>query len=310
MQNHTSYVYSLFQDSLIFSLKYLLFFFMQIVFCNEVDLIVFSRNRAMQLYAYLESVRRYMPGTNKIFIIYRADSIRHMKAYEQLLKDFSQLPLVCFKQGKQPLTDFKPLTMAALQSSNKPYVLFAVDDIIIVDSIDLKECIYALETTKANGFYLRLGRNICQCYMKNKLTPPPPLAHKFNGILSWQFSHGKEDWGYPCTLDMTLFVKNQVIHDFKQLLFSSPNTLESQWAAQPRKRKMGLCFYRSKIVNIPALLVQTDRPRNRNMHSYTANDLLEKFLLGFKIDIDNLHKVKNIAPHHEHKFTFISRSKP
>ncbi len=54
--------------------------------------------------------------------------------------------------------DFKSLVIHTLKSTENRFMLFAVDDIIIKDNINLSDCISYLKQTEAFGFYLRLGK--------------------------------------------------------------------------------------------------------------------------------------------------------
>ena len=67
----------------------------------------------------------------------------------------------------------------------------------------------------------------------------------------------------------------------------------------------GICFYRTKNINLPMNLVNPWNNRSSNL--YSVEELLAKFQLGLKIDILQFHKVKNRAPHVDYNPTFISR---
>ena len=278
----------------------------------QADLIVFSYDRPLQLYAFLESLEKKVTGIQTTMVIYRTSDQSYLKAYNIVQKTF---PSVSFtKQGSQPKKDFKPLTVKTLCETPNDYILFAVDDIIVTDFIDINECINALEQTQAYGFYLRLGTNITESYGSNgPLKKKPPLKMVKlkmvkDDIYTWQFVGNCSNWEYPNTVDMTLYRKKNIVPVLTGLNYSSPNTLESSWAAKgiTVQNKLGLCYAQSKIVNIPLNRVQNDY-KNKHMNAFSPKELLEIFNKKLKIDIQLFEKISNKSPHMEYEPQFIAR---
>ncbi len=54
----------------------------------EVDFIVYSFNRPLLLHAFLKSVKKYVSGLRKLFVIYRSDD-KYIQAYKKLQQEFS-----------------------------------------------------------------------------------------------------------------------------------------------------------------------------------------------------------------------------
>jgi len=267
------------------------------------DLVIFSFDRPMQLYGLLESVEKRVKGVGEIRIVYRVSSSDFEEGYNLVRERFPRA--VFFRQGENPKEDFKPLLLKAVFESSSPYVVFAVDDIVMTDEVDLAVCTQALAETGAYGFYLRLGQNIDHCYMLSKYSGVPPSIHLNEGICAWQFSSGEDDWNYPHTVDFTVYKKSTIEPRLRNLVYHNPNKLEAAWAAKADFSKMGLCFERSKMVNIPLNLVNISD--NRYMQGYSAEDLMKKFRAGLKIDIDELYQIQNNAPHIDHEIVFVDR---
>lgn len=263
---------------------------------GSCDLIVFSYNRPMQLLAYLESVEFYIKNLNEIRVIYRVDS-EYKDAYVQLVEKFKNI--VFIKQNDvNPKEDFKQLVSAQINNLKSEYLMFAVDDIIVTNFIDLSLCIDALNKYQAYGLYLRLGKNIEHCYTENKYSGVPELKKLDDNILTWRFSSCSGDWGYPNTVDMTIYSKEYVFKTLQQLQFCNPNTLEYQWSLIKPSIEFGLCFEHSKIINIPVNIVQ-DAWVNWHMHIYSAKKLLEMFINGTRINWKKYYKFENKSPHVE-----------
>lgn len=272
-----------------------------------VDMVAYSYNRPLQLYALLESLEKYVHGLGKITVIYRASDDRFEAAYEKVKQRFDAV--VFKRQAHQTARqDFKQMTLDALLAGKARYIMFAVDDDIVIDHVDVRECARALKATGAYGFYLRLGLHVTECYTENRHQGVPQDIHEaISGIYQWTFSEGNGDWGYPNSVDMTIFKKSEIEEKLTTLWYTTPNTLEGQWAGRADRSKTGLCFRGTKIINTPLNLVQTDYAANRHSHAFTVEQLLEKFNEGLKIDLDPLYKMQNVSAHINYEPQFIRR---
>lgn len=270
---------------------------------DGVDYLIFSYDRPLQLYALLESVEKYVQGIGEMHVVYRSSSARFDEGYAIVQQRFSCINY--HKQGSYPQRDFKPITMQATFNSPSKYVIFAVDDIIVKDYIDLAECVHFMEKYSAYGFYLRLGKNLT--HSLDQLQPLPPLQELTNDILKWQLNEGAIDWGYPNTVDMTLYKKEDIHLAFQQMSFHSPNSLEGCWSGRTNSAYHGLCYQSSKIVNLPLNLVQDDW-YNPNMNFLSSKQLLEIFLAGLKMDTEQLFQVNNRGAHMYYEPFFIKNS--
>lgn len=150
-----------------------------------------------------------------------------------------------------------------------------------------------------------MGKNISQSYTARIDCPLPPVRHYDENVILWNFNDSyptSSEWGYLNTVDMTLYRKRDVQDVFVNLSFSSPNTLEAAWACHgignSKSPSQGLCYNKSKIVNIPLNLVQTDWQTATHM-KYSVEELLWLFMIGFRIDPQRYHAIEHSAPHTE-----------
>lgn len=298
----------------------------------KADLIIFSYDRPLQLYALLESVQKYITGLSSVTVIYRASNADYAHAYDQLYADFPSVKKL--KQGAMPSADFKTLTLQAFAAGSSPYILFAVDDIIVTDHVCIADCSRALENTRAYGFYLRLGLNLDYCYSMGGsqalpnftriITPVQivtQVAAKTDSqaalsaqspeiIYTWRFAQGQHDWGYPHTVDMTIYRKKDIARDLQDMAYSSPNTLEGQWSMRAARIQngVGLCYQQTKMVNLPLNRVQKEL-HNRAMDcaSLSPTELLSIFMQNKKMAIAPLYKIKNKSAHMEYVPEFVTR---
>lgn len=270
------------------------------------DVLIFSYNRPLQLYALLESLKLYVAGMGKIHVIYRASEQQYENAYQEVYNDFPAV--IAKQQGNNPEQDFKQLTLQSFNELQEEYIVFAVDDIVVTGYIDLHECVEQLKQTNAYGFYLRLGKNITYCYAHNKPEQVPPLQQITENVFAWRFNTATYDWGYPNTVDMTVYKKSDIAAALHSLRYSAPNTLEGRWAgtAGSIKNRLGLCYKHSKMVNLPLNKVQTVN-KNRHMNFATPQELLDIFNSGLKISTADLCYIDNSSPHMEYEPVFIER---
>jgi len=272
---------------------------------KKADLVVYSFNRPLQLYALLESAQQYMIGVGDIHVIYRATEESYAQAYDLVKKDFDHVSFL--QQGDNPHQDFKPLTLQAAFSSAHEHIIFAVDDIIVKDFIDVTSDITLLEETHAYGFYYRLGKNLSYCYTMQRDQAVPPLQEVAEGIYSWKFCQAEHDWGYPNTVDMTLYKKEDIKNFFETVAYEAPNPLEGKWSCYAHQvcNRLGLCYEQSKIVNLPLNRVQTFY--NNGHMGVDPQYLLNEFNEGKKIDINPLFRIANKSAHEEYALTFVLR---
>jgi len=278
----------------------------QIIPSKTADLVIFSFNRPMQLYATLESVSKYVSNLNQIYVLYRTSAEQYEQAYQEVQQRFSHIKLV--KQGSNPHQDFKPLLLQCFDGSSAEYIMFAVDDDMVKDFVDITQCIEALQKYNAYGFYLRLGVNIARQYGQHYSLKMPAVEYVERDIIKFKFKDGIGDWGYPHTVDMALFKKSNLESFFRNHAYSSPNTLEASWAARASSNEYALCYQGSKIFALFINTVQQDHHISEK-DVWNAHELLIKWQQGLVIDIAQFDRVNNDCTLMEYIPRFILRTK-
>lgn len=271
---------------------------------KATDLIVFSYDRPLQLHTLLSSINKYVSNLHALFIIYRTSNHQFDHAYDEVRTLFPTAHFI--KQGPEPKKDFKPLLLTCLFATTASHVMFATDDDIFTDSVDIADCVHAQESTDAYGFYLRLGTNITHSYFANQPLTLPPFTSLSHNTLSFSFQDGKSYWAYPNNVNMTLYKKSMIEDAFTALSYNSPNTLESRWARLYPIVGRGLCFTHSKGINIPLNLVQDDW-QNKHEAIFTTQELLNLWNYGYTIDLAQFHHIHNNAAHMPYMPTFIKK---
>lgn len=270
---------------------------------RAADLIVFSYDRPLQLYALLESVEKYCHGIDQITVIYRSSGKEYDQGYAQVNEDFPQVNMV--RQSGSPHKDFQSHVIRALKNGESEYFLFAVDDDVITDEIDLHQGIAALRKTDAYGFFYRLGKEIDYDYMLDMAIQQPSLMQVDEGIYAWMFKHCQGYWGSPTSTDFVLYKKGAVLPQLEKISFANPMELEAEWAKIASPKRVGLCYETSRMVNIPLNLVH--QSTSRNSQSNSPRELVELFNDQWKMDIAPLTRYKHHSAHIDYQPSFIER---
>lgn len=284
-----------------------IFFAPFFIHAHKADCIVFSYNRPLQLYAFLESVEKYVADIGDVVVIYRASNKSYVQAYEEVQQAYPRVHFVCQNNAAHK-ADFKPLVLQCLEQSTAEYCLFGVDDSMVKDYFSCAQCIELIEREGAYAFYLRLGRHVDSSY-PDVCHPLPASLQEKDGYLMWNFIDGTCNWNCIHNLDLTLYRKEKVLNDFRDLVFSCPNSLEGEWGTSrylPAADARGICFYDSKMVNIPLNQVQ-ECCYVPNMNYLNARELLVLFNRGMKLALEPLYKINNRSPHIDHIPQFIPR---
>lgn len=266
-----------------------------------VDLVIFSRNRPMQLTATLESIEKHITGFKTITVLCHTENDDFLRGYEHVKKDFPYVVFVMQERNNRQ-AHFKRQLLGIVELLQAPYLMFAVDDIIVTDKVDLHHCYALLKATAAYSCHLRVGKDIT--HTSRNLPMPQPALHPVKGgeMYTWFLheGHGFDSYfGYPYSVDMTIFPHELVAQYVRRSQCVSPNTFEGywNWSTPPLPRNTrGLCYPTSRMVNIELNLVQEGWNPSLPCR-YSAEKLLEMYFEGFRIDVDKLFQIPHNACH-------------
>jgi hypothetical protein len=269
-----------------------------------MNVIVFSKDRPLQLEAYIESLI-YFSGilSSKIIIIYKQSKII---PYAKVQKKFSDSIWI-------EESEFDVNLREAINTCDD-YVMFGCDDVVFVGQLNLNECINYLEAhNEVFGVSLRLGGNI---------TPHPKFLDKSSGFYIWDWSKANvAHYNYPWELDATLYRKTDVqsiigeISDIK-----SPNFFESLIADNSEilisKKLLAFQSGRSKAVVITVNRVQETHQNiiddtinystQRLYELYDAQDVRLDFMSISKMPTSRIHVGAEFMIFKQNKFMFCT----
>ena len=279
--------------------------------------IVFTKNRPLQLEAYLESLYGCFSRQRiQTYIIYKVE--RFDEEYEAVFRRFPQCVVV--REG-----DFHSDFMGILSRIDTKYILFGIDDVVYFDCIDFEviDQTFAAYSEDIFGFTLRFGRQTIEA-------GGDPVREKTAAgqtVYAIDWTQGRTPITrypfelcatvYPTTLVKTII--GSVVHDnpfIKRLFlpdsvfiktmskivsmrsvlksfgyFYNPNTLESwncRWC-QNHSQKLPNRLYFQKLC-ASALQVNmvnvTERKVFDNSADHTIEALARKYKQGYRLDID------------------------
>ncbi len=268
------------------------------------ECIVFSKDRALQLHALLASSLEKVTPQVPFHVLYHASTQAHQRAYEEVIKLIPQTTISFRKQDAD--NSFRCNLMELLHAIRSEKMFFLVDDIVFTEDFDVKD--FANLDTDTFVPTLRMGLNLKKCYTLQAVQPLPPLTPgPAKETMTWTWGDGLYDWSYPLSVDGHFFSTHELTTMVRLIDFSAPNTLEDQLQKFRRffLSRTGICYRKSRIVNIPCNKVQVE---NKNLCGTLHQDsLLEQWQQGYQMDFRSLYGLVNESAHQEIPFDLTNR---
>lgn len=243
--------------------------------------IVFSRDRAMQLHAFLSSWFACAVSPCPLRVLHAASTPEHAESYAELAASWAG------RVEFHAETDFRADLLRLVALDTAPRIVFFTDDGMFLDPFDMDEAVRW--NPRTHVFSLIHGRALRRCFVLDRDQALPPFRTPPRGgeeLLCWKWGDGEPgDWSYPLSLDGHVLGRQELSVLLEHAAFRSPNTLEmalQAWAPLFLVRE-GLSFPRERLVNIPCNTVQTDC-RNKETGLHSADDLLRRWQAGERIE--------------------------
>lgn len=290
--------------------------------------IVFTRNRPLQLEAYLESLYQHIPRELiQTYIIYKVD--RFNEQYTELFEQFSD----CVVIREQ---NFHDDFVSLIEQIDTKYILFATDDVVYYDSVNMTIIDEAFNKFSKDifGFSLRLTTK----NLRKEDDVADEVRIEIESIyrVNWKKAHSRTA-KYPFELNSTIYRTSLVkriltpvakehptlrwifrrksllvgllkrvahVKDFLASIdtFHNPNTLEGysyRWC-KTHKGKLPDYLYFQKLcasaVQINHVNTTTDNPTD-GLSEHTVQALNEKYKQGYRLDIEAFENNKPETTH-------------
>jgi len=257
-----------------------------------LNVIIFSKDRAMQLDLLLQSILlNFNVEDYTLNILYKASNDEYNRGYNTIRDLYPQ-----FRYKKEE--SFKQDLLSLFNDSK--YTVFLTDDDIIYQSFKLNndELHNIFMLTNANCFSLRLGLNTKHCYTQQKLNSLEEFkTHNFyydtdliEPVISWKVGDGTNDYSYPMSVDGHIF-KTEYIKNLCEILeYGNPNFYEAMLSNFGRNEMIISSYKNSKLVNSPINRVQeTFKNLSGMKYSYSSEDLNEMYLDGLILNLEKMN---------------------
>ncbi|MCK4887704.1 MAG: cobalamin-dependent protein, partial [Planctomycetes bacterium] len=251
---------------------------------SKVKALVFSKDRAMQLMATIESFMSQCKDSVNVdmTVLYKASNSLHYQQYDELKRMFPDVDFV-------EENNFRNQVLSIINDST--YLLFLVDDSIFVQPFEINKAIAVLKDHEdAIGFSLRLGKNVTYCYPLDRDEIQPQFENISENIFKFNWYNSKCSFGCSLEVSSSVYRTDFILDMFNQFGFSNPNTLESKMS----QLKMNyswlpylLMFDKSVAFSSPVNKTQKIyNNRSGDNHGYSVEKLAELFDGKKAIDVD------------------------
>ena len=273
----------------------------------SINVIIFSKNRACQLHACVESFYKYCKESNtesSVTILWKASTKSFKDGYEKMMTAFPESNSFSWKEEYS----FKKQMLEMTNSTKHKFTMFLVDDDMFINHFSMKDKQFTLaEQSSIISLSIRLHSGATHCYPVDK---PNKVPHFVKGCV-WPWKQSEGDWAYPMSVDGNIYQTKNLNSLLGRLPFNNPSTFEAsldQFNKSPTSPEYMCCYPgAAKLINIPANLVQT-HCNNRFANTESAESLNEKYLLNELIDIDKFFNLKANMVHFPIKLEFKAGS--
>ena len=238
-----------------------------------VHLVVFSKDRPLQLHGMLTSVFRHWRGDLTVDVLYRVDPASE-RAYSEVAREFAGRALFWAEEVFAPDLE----NILECDGAGYPYVCFGCDDVVYTGPVEVAAIDRAFrDEPHLLGISLRLGKNIDTDMFGRPMPQPafaqpaPPAFEEYAwanaaGLRAqWRPAEATGDWGYPWEVLGTVYPTDYVRATVAALVrggqVQNPSTLEDagwrRWAEHAGSRYLLQSFGRSRLVVPTVNVVQS-----------------------------------------------------
>ena len=271
---------------------------------SDVGSIIFSKDRAMQLHAFLGSYLDNVSNRGKLDVLYKVTDERHARSYEELKHIFSDEDIVLHEES-----DFRTQLIDLCEQSLADKIIFYVDDMLFTHKVDY-DAVRKIDTSR---YILALtrGKDLTHSVVLQKQVSIPEFYERVHGFecFRWDYSSEVSDWTFPLGVSGFMFGRNETSAMLKSIAFKAPNSLESsmQFFVPFFSGRYGLCTEQAVCVCVHANLVQSEWT-NHSIETFSIDELLGLWDAGKMIDRQALYG-KPLTSVQEASYTFVDRSR-
>ena len=271
---------------------------------QKIDSIVFSKDRAMQLHAFLKSFTQMASGTGNgtMYILYKASNERDARSYKELKEIFADGNFEFIEEN-----DFRNQLIRICENSTAQMIALYVDDVIITTKVDYGKIIHI--NPLENVVSLGRGKELDYSVVLKKKLVLPSFTRQPDGFeyFRWDYTDEYNDWTYPIGVGANFFDRDELVVMLNGIPFNAPNSLETNLQVYKPMfiHRFGVCMEQICCVAVHANLVQTETV-NPDLGTFSAEELLKRWEEGFMIDLDKFYGISGAVAQLQ-AYEFIKR---
>lgn len=237
-----------------------------------LQVVVFSKNRPLQLHGYLASFYAQCMDNASVTVIAKSVPEWFSAAYLEVAGEF---PQVHWRQERVFSDD-----LLATIDPEIPYTMFGCDDVVFTRTFQSDD----LPWDGVIGQSLRLGAHIRLDMFGN------PMKHPTVLYSVWNVDENEVDWAYPWEVLGTIYPTDFALRMVQRINASSPSQLEARgalcWREETPHRRMA-AWSASRLVVPTVNLVQDEYPNGiAGAIPLEPGFLLECWNHGLRMDVE------------------------
>ncbi len=274
-----------------------------------ITLLIFSRNRAMQLNSLLTSINKHCPSLfYQIKILYKYDDENYKKGYDKLIVKHPLCEWILENEDKKYFKKY------VINSLDTEYCCLMTDDNLIYRDISENEqddILTLLKKDKILSFLIGVGHNT-RYSMTANFSFDLPVFEKFNNcyIWDWKTSVKNSEFNCPFMLAGNIYKTSNYLKYLKNIEFDNPNRLEANLYFYTLDHiddifNKSACLYNSVILHSCNNRVQTEIPNPFGTQYYLDTEVLNIEFLNEKELSYNINEQLVNGLHYEVNFKII-----
>jgi len=266
-----------------------------------IDILIFSKNRAMQCEFCLRSLKENFNVEKSITVQYVYTNGIFKQGYDKLSATYKDVRF-------QREMGFENTFKLFVNEFKNQYCLFLCDDDVVINRVEqneLNELIKVYESNKdIHTLSLRMHEHVNMCFPAKMSIVPPVFIEKDEKHLLWDYTKSIPHycWGYPFAIDGHIYKTEWFKNKLNTIHFHDVNDLEANLNChRDNDKPLILSFNQTKIFNIQNNFVQGKR---QNERTYSVEDLNNRYLRGEKISTNGIYGIMLNHVHGNVGFTF------
>jgi hypothetical protein len=250
---------------------------------SKIDILIFSKDRAMQANFCIDSIKNKFPFYNKIYMLYKCSDKKFNRGY---LKLMNKNPHVVYIEEN---SSFQNELKNAIRNFNQDHCMFLCDDDCFINEVKENELSLVMSEAVKNGLVscisFRMNPYIDYCYPAKKRMIKPKFIKDDKYLLwDWRTVDRHTCWGYNMAVNGHLYNRGEIVNLINSFNFTDVNNLEANLNCRRFGRPFMISFKETKIFNVQNNFVKPEYNPNDKPTERTSEQLNDMYLEGHRIE--------------------------